>query len=70
MISCGSYCEHGGICELPKGHEGLHDSRYCQWDDAHALTEWEADQVLSQAPGGTDYLDFKNSLGVTGLGLA
>jgi hypothetical protein len=43
---CDSYCEHGGVCELEKGHAGLHDSRYCQWDDEHALTKDAADEVL------------------------
>jgi len=46
MKPCDSYCEHGGVCELELGHEGLHDSRYCQWDDAHALTKAEADEIL------------------------
>jgi hypothetical protein len=59
MFGCGSYCEHGGICILEAGHEGLHDSDYCRWDDAHALTEWEADA----------YVGLKDRLGVRGKGL-
>ena len=43
---CWSYCEHGGVCELLEGHDGLHDSRYCQWDDDHAVSEEEADETL------------------------
>lgn len=68
-MTCGSYCEHGGICELAAGHDGLHDSGYCQWDDAHALTEWEADEVLASKPSGASYLAFKDALGVRGRGL-
>lgn len=59
---CGSYCEHGGICVLNRGHTGLHDSRYCQWDDAHALTEDEADNVLLETTNGRDYLMVKTVL--------
>jgi hypothetical protein len=50
-LPCDSYCEHGGVCDLDLGHEGLHDSRYCQWDDAHALSKADADAVLiAKAP--------------------
>jgi hypothetical protein len=42
---CDSNCEHGGVCILAYGHDGLHDSRYCQWDDEHALSPEEADEV-------------------------
>jgi hypothetical protein len=41
-----SYCEHGGVCELPDGHDGLHDSGYCQWSDDEALTKDAADAIL------------------------
>jgi hypothetical protein len=53
---CNSYCEHGGICMRERGHEGLHDSEYCQWDDAHALTEEDADRAIAEARGGAQYL--------------
>ena len=43
---CMSYCEHGGVCMLENGHKGLHDSRYCQWDDEHSLTKDEADEIM------------------------
>lgn len=43
---CDTYCEHGGECVLEQGHEGLHDSRYCQWSDADALSKEEADAVF------------------------
>lgn len=46
---CETYCEHGGICELDKGHEGLHDSRYCQWTDNEAIGKEEADRRLISA---------------------
>lgn len=59
---CPHYCEHGGICELPSGHEGLHDSGYCQWDDAHSLTEDEADALLATKSGGDTYLSIKQTL--------
>jgi hypothetical protein len=54
---CQSYCSHGGRCELDPGHDGLHDSRYCTWTDADALTKADADAVLSTKRGGQDYLD-------------
>ena len=62
LYGCGSYCDHGGICELPRGHEGLHDSGYCQWDDEHALTEAEADALLTKTAGGRGYLAMKYAL--------
>lgn len=52
MSYCDSYCSHGGVCELDPGHEGLHDSRYCQWADAEALTREAADAILATKPGG------------------
>jgi hypothetical protein len=48
-MACRSYCEHGGVCILDEGHEGLHDSDYCQWDDEHALTKEAADALLIEA---------------------
>lgn len=50
---CESYCSHGGVCELDPGHEGLHDSSFCQWADAEALTKEAADQkLLDKGPEG------------------
>jgi hypothetical protein len=43
---CNAYCSHGGRCVLDDGHEGLHDSEYCQWSDAESLTKEAADAVL------------------------
>jgi hypothetical protein len=43
---CDSYCSHGGVCVLERGHELPHDSRYCQWTDDEALTKHEADAIL------------------------
>lgn len=63
VSACRSYCEHGGICELEAGHDGLHDSRYCQWDDDHALTEEEADAVAARSTYGADYLRLKAVVG-------
>ncbi len=48
---CKSYCEHGGVCELDAGHDGLHDSRYCQWDDDHAVPKQQADDELVTKTG-------------------
>jgi len=47
-MDCNSYCSHGGVCELEDGHEGQHDSRYCQWSDDEALDKDEADRRLMQ----------------------
>jgi hypothetical protein len=51
MSNCWSYCSHGGICVLEAGHEGLHDSEYCQWADAEALTKDAADAVFRRKGG-------------------
>jgi len=59
-----SDCEHGGRCRLLPGHVMPHDSRYCQWDDAHAFTRVEADAILAQDPEGRLFLD---TLGLAGL---
>lgn len=44
--SCESYCEHGGICTLDEGHEGMHNSGYCQW--SKGISKEEADEILSK----------------------
>lgn len=44
---CESYCSHGGACPLPPGHEGRHDSGYCQWTDDEAITREQAQQILA-----------------------
>lgn len=43
---CHSYCSHGGYCTLDNGHEGQHDSGYCQWSDEDSLSKPEADDVI------------------------
>lgn len=48
-MSCNSYCEHGGICVLEDGHEGRHDSGYCQWDDKEGITKEKADKLMLKA---------------------
>jgi hypothetical protein len=45
--SCSTYCSHGGVCTLSRGHDGLHDSRYCKWSDEEAISREEADEILS-----------------------
>lgn len=55
---CDSYCSHGGRCTKDPRHEGLHDSNYCTWVDAEALTHEQADAVLSTKTGGQEYLDY------------
>lgn len=44
---CNSYCSHGGVCELSRGHDGLHDSSYCEWSDEEAISREDADEILS-----------------------
>lgn len=55
---CDSYCSHGGRCESRPGHDGLHDSRYCTWTDAEALSRDQADAVLGRTPEGADFLNY------------
>jgi hypothetical protein len=50
---CESYCDHGGMCVLPLGHEGMHDSKYCTWPDADAVTREVADERLRDQPMGS-----------------
>lgn len=45
---CKNYCSHGGICERDKGHEGLHDTGYCQWSDAESISYEEAQDLLAR----------------------
>ena len=56
-LMCQSYCSHGGRCTLDPGHAGLHDSGYCTWTDAEALTREAANDVLATKAGGQEYLD-------------
>lgn len=56
-VLCGSYCSHGGRCVLDGDHDGLHDSKYCTWTDAEALSREDADDVLRTKPKGADYLN-------------
>lgn len=58
---CESYCSHGGVCKLEPGHDGLHDTGYCTWSDAEALSEVEANEVLREKPGGDDVIAFWNA---------
>lgn len=44
---CGNYCSHGGACNLFKGHQGKHDSDYCQWETSESLTAEEADKIIN-----------------------
>lgn len=39
---CDIYCSHGGVCLLSPGHGGLHDTGYCRFADAEAITRWAA----------------------------
>lgn len=43
---CGKYCSHGGYCIKGKGHKGVHNSGYCQWEDEDSLNKEEADEIL------------------------
>jgi hypothetical protein len=44
------------------GHDGAHDSGYCTWADAEALTREAADKVLRRSPAGAEYLDILQPL--------
>jgi hypothetical protein len=44
--NCPACCSHGGVCVLDKGHLGLHDSRYCTWNDSEGLSKEEADALV------------------------
>lgn len=69
-LVCTSYCSHGGRCTQKPGHEGGHDSGYCQWTDANALTKTQADAVLAQKEAGRDYLDYVDPMASLIEGLA
>lgn len=48
-MTCETYCEHGGICDLEKGHEGLHDTGYCKF--AEGTSKEIADTLFIQKAG-------------------
>lgn len=55
---CQSYCEHGGVCGLDAGHDGLHSNGFCPpWSDAQSITREAADARLLQQPNGRATLD-------------
>lgn len=62
MLICDSYCSHGGRCTRDPGHDGDHDSDYCTWTDAEALTKDQADTLLAAKPGGREYLDYMDPI--------
>lgn len=45
---CISYCEHGGVCVLERGHTTKHNSDYCEWTDAEAIPRADADALVYQ----------------------
>lgn len=61
---CNVFCSHGGVCTLDLGHDGLHDSKYCTWSDEESLTRAEADEVLSDKPGGSSVVATWDILGL------
>jgi len=56
-VMCDSYCSHGGRCVKNPDHKGKHDSKYCKWTDAEALSREQADEVLRGNPDGAEFLD-------------
>lgn len=44
---CLAYCSHGGVCNREDGHEGKHDSDYCQWTDEESISYDEAQSRLA-----------------------
>lgn len=57
QIMCDSYCTHGGRCTKEPGHAGDHDTDYCTWTDAEALTREQADEVMGRTQQGRDFLN-------------
>ena len=48
---CGRRCCHGGCCILPEGHEGNHDTEFCQFSEAEALSDEDGDNLaISKRP--------------------
>jgi len=45
QVGCDSYCEHGAVCALYEGHDGEHDSNFCQWTDETAISREEANAI-------------------------
>ena len=44
MSECHAYCEHGGYCVLPLGHECDHSSGFCTWDYQSSIDKATADE--------------------------
>ena len=47
-MMCDSYCKHGGNCMLNRGHKGKHDSKYCKWTNATAISKKQADKLFTR----------------------
>jgi hypothetical protein len=44
IMTCESYCSHGGVCSLASRHDGKHSSSgYCTWTDDEAVSKAESD---------------------------
>ena len=46
MLDCNANCKHGGVCEGVLGHEGPHNSGYCQWESKDSISQEQADEIM------------------------
>lgn len=71
-MTCETYCEYGGICNLEKGHEGLHDTGYCKF--AKGTPKEVADSLFIQKAGGARRMKLQlkrcRTCGAVGVGPA
>jgi hypothetical protein len=56
-MTCETYCSHGGVCGREAGHEGQHDTGYCKFGDAEAVSRSEANAAVESALRGLAGLD-------------
>lgn len=48
MSFCGTYCSHGGVCDIDAPHPGQPHSAsgYCTWNDDESIDKEEADDLF------------------------
>lgn len=62
LPNCQAGCEHGGICELPVGHDGGHKAGPCTFTDDQGLTREESDAIIAQTTFGRMLLSWQKAL--------
>lgn len=47
-MPCNRRCVHGGVCDLDRGHAGMHSaSGYCRFSDDEAISDLDGDLLFA-----------------------